>query len=82
MTPSPNRWSQISSLFDELVELDAGQRSQRLKELAATDFELADEVRALILADEGVSGVLDGDAAAAVHGVLNRDSDGMRRVSS
>ncbi len=77
MTISPNRWSQISSLFDEFVELDADQRSQRLSELAVTDFELADEVRALLKADEDVSGVLDGDAAAAIPGVLNRNSDGM-----
>ncbi|MEO5560256.1 MAG: serine/threonine-protein kinase [Dokdonella sp.] len=64
-------------MFDELVELDADQRAQRLAELAATDAELGEEVRALLLADEDVSGLLDGDAAAAVPGVLNRESDGM-----
>ena len=75
-TPS-DRWSQISSLFDELVELDGEQRAQRLAQLATTDAGLADEVRALLTADEDVSGLLDGDAAAAVPGVLNRESDGM-----
>ncbi len=77
MTTSPDRWSQISSLFDELVELDGDQRAQRLAQLATTDAGLADEVRALLMADEGVSGLLDGDAAAAVPGVLNREADGL-----
>ncbi len=76
ITPS-DRWSQLSSLFDELIDLDADQREQRLVQLAATDAALADEVRALLMADEDVSGLLDGDAAAAVPGVLNRDMDGM-----
>ncbi len=77
MTTSPDRWSQISSLFDELVELDVDQRSQRLDQLAATDPVLADEIRALLKADEEAVALLDGDAAAAVPGVLNRDGDGM-----
>lgn len=77
MARSSDRWLQISSLFDELVEIDADQRSRRLTEIALTDAELADEIRALLRADEDISGLLDGDAAAAVPGVLNRESDGM-----
>lgn len=77
MTTSPDRWSQISSLFDELVELGADARAQRLAELDAADAGLADEVRALLMADEDISGLLDGDAASAVPGVLNRENDGM-----
>ena len=77
MTNPSDRWSQISALFDELVDLDDDHRAQRLAEIAATDGALADEVRALLMADEDVSGLLDGDAAAAVPGMLNRDMDGM-----
>ena len=77
MTTSPDRWSQISTLFDELVELDADHRAQRLTQLEATDAGLADDVRALLMGDEDISGLLDGDAAAAVPGVLNRDMDGV-----
>ena len=77
MTNPSDRWSKISALFDELVELDSESRAKRLSQLAASDIALADEVRALLMADEDVSGLLDGDAAAAVPGVLNRESDGM-----
>ena len=77
MTNPSDHWAQISSLFDELVDLDSDQRLQRLTSVAATDSALADEVRALLMADEDVSGLLDGDAVAAVPGVLNRDMDGM-----
>ncbi|MFZ1838487.1 MAG: hypothetical protein WAU20_07160, partial [Dokdonella sp.] len=77
MTSASERWSRISSLFDELVELDADQRAQRLAQLTATDSELAEEVRALLMADEDISGLLEGDAAAAVPEVLQRGGDGM-----
>ncbi len=77
MTSSSDRWSQISSLFDELVELNSDQRGQRLAAVESTDAALADEVRALLMADEEASGLLDGDAVAAVPGVLTRESDGM-----
>ncbi len=77
MPPSSDRWSQISTLFDELVELNVDQREQRLASIKAADAALAGEVRALLKADEDTSGLLDGDAVAAVPGVLTRDSDGM-----
>ncbi len=77
MTNPSDRWSQISSLFDELVELDGDQREKRLAGVAETDIGLAAEVRALLMADENVSGLLDSDAVAAVPGVLNRENDGM-----
>ncbi|MEO7012973.1 MAG: serine/threonine-protein kinase [Dokdonella sp.] len=77
MTTPSDRWTRISSLFDELVELDADQRSQQLDQLEATDAGLADEVRALLMADEDAFGLLDGDAAAAVPGVLHREPDAM-----
>ncbi|MBK6377516.1 MAG: serine/threonine protein kinase [Xanthomonadales bacterium] len=77
MTTSPDRWSRISALFDELVELDSDRRTRRLAQLAASDPELVEEVRALLAADEDISGLLDGDAAAAVPGMLSREGDGM-----
>jgi eukaryotic-like serine/threonine-protein kinase len=77
MTTTPDRWSQISSLFDELVDLDAEYRQKRLAQITADDAQLANEVRALLLADEELCGLLDGDAAAAVAGVINGESNRM-----
>ncbi|MFZ2236580.1 MAG: protein kinase, partial [Dokdonella sp.] len=70
MPNSSERWEKISVLFDEWVELDPGLREQRLTELAATDAPMADEVRALLMADEGVNTILDGNAASSVPGIL------------
>lgn len=77
MTTSAERWSRISTLFDELVELDRAQCEKRLAEIAAIDAALADEVRALLLADADASGLLDSDVVSAISSVLERDTDGM-----
>lgn len=75
MSTRSERWSLVSTLFDELVELDESRRAERLSVIAATDEALADEVRALLAADEADSGLLDGDAAGALPAVLDRDRD-------
>ncbi|MFN0186970.1 MAG: protein kinase domain-containing protein [Aquabacterium sp.] len=64
----PARWSRLSPLLDELMELDAPARANRLAELRAGDAALADELAAL-LAEQGElqdQGFLEGDALAAV----------------
>ncbi|MEO8460232.1 MAG: serine/threonine-protein kinase [Dokdonella sp.] len=70
MSLATERWSEISALFDELVELDPAQRTQRLGELEAADRVLASEVRALLAADESANTMLDSDAAAALPALL------------
>jgi len=45
------RWQQIRARFEELVELDAESRSQRLAALADEDADLAAEVAAMLAAD-------------------------------
>ena len=57
------RWGEISALFDELVELPLPERERRLAALA--DSTLADEVRALLAADDE-HGVLDAPVTAAL----------------
>ena len=60
--PSPpplspaSRWEQ---LFDELVELPAGERARRLAELRTEDGELAGRLERLLAADAAASGFLD-----------------------
>lgn len=75
MSISSERWSRISALFDELVELAAEPRAERLAAIAAADMTLADELHGLLAADENVSSLLDTDAAAILPGVLNREMD-------
>ncbi len=77
MATSSDRWSQISALFDELVELDRDDRNRRLAQIALLDSGLADEVRALLEADEENGGLLDGSAVAAVPEVLSRETETM-----
>ena len=47
------RWLRLSPLLDELFELDAGERAQRLQALRAHDGPLADELAALIALEAG-----------------------------
>ena len=75
MASSPERWKQISDLFDELVELPVADRVERLGAIAAADRDLAGEVAALLKADDEASDLLDSDAISAVPEVLSHDSD-------
>ena len=70
MSDQAKRWSEIATLFDELVELDASLREHRLTEIADTDPEMADEVRALLAADASANTMLDSDVASSVPSVL------------
>jgi serine/threonine protein kinase/tetratricopeptide (TPR) repeat protein len=58
------RWPEVSSLLDELLELDAEARPARLAELRGTDPELAGEVEALLARGDTVErgGFLEGSA--------------------
>ncbi len=57
------RSERVLALFDELVDLDAAQRANRLAAIAADDVALADELTRMLAADDR-GGVLDGGVAA------------------
>lgn len=68
------RWNEISALFDELVELPAGQRDARLGQVEPA---LAAEVRALLLADDGAqddTSLLEDGASAALPELLAEET--------
>lgn len=44
----PSRWKTISRLLDELLDVDAAQRTERLAQLRAEDPDLAEQVAALL----------------------------------
>jgi non-specific serine/threonine protein kinase len=49
---SGERWERVQLLFDELIELDTGNRRARLDVLSRTDPGLSDELRSLLDAHE------------------------------
>lgn len=53
MTPalSPDRWEQVRTAFEEIVELDPADRARRLKTIGKKDPELRATVEALLQAD-------------------------------
>jgi hypothetical protein len=50
-TLSPDRWEQIRSAFDEIVDLDTARRDRRLKTIGKKDPELRSTLEALLQAD-------------------------------
>ena len=50
-TLSPDRWEQIRTAFDEIVDLDSARRDQLLKTIGAKDPELRSSLEALLQAD-------------------------------
>lgn len=64
-----SRWQRLSSLLDDLFELDADAREQRLRAIEADDAELARELRQLLDADAN-SGLLDAGVARAAPTVM------------
>jgi serine/threonine-protein kinase len=63
---NPTRWDQIRSVFDQLVELDEGERVSRLEAIGATDPELRDAVSDLLRADAETG--RSGAGVASPHG--------------
>ena len=63
--PDPARWKQLSSVLDEVLDLPAPARAQRLEALRAQDPELAAEVASFErdAADAGAARFLDGSLA-------------------
>ena len=57
--PRAQRWAQVSSWFDQLIDLSAAAQELALAELAERDAELAAEVRAMLIADARTQGVLE-----------------------
>ena len=72
MSDPRSRWSEVAAQFDEIVELAPAERTLRLAELERADPVLADEIRALLDADDRANTLLDADAAAALPGLLDR----------
>jgi hypothetical protein len=50
-TLSPDRWEQIRTTFEEIVDLDTARRDRRLKTIGAKDLELRLTLEALLQAD-------------------------------
>lgn len=53
------RWREIQNTFDDLVELDSGERSDRLTALGSADPELRAAVESLLIADSDAVDRLD-----------------------
>ncbi|MGB4859277.1 MAG: serine/threonine-protein kinase, partial [Dokdonella sp.] len=70
MSDRASRWTEIAELFDELAELSATEREQRLAAIGSNDDTLAAELRALLKADESANTILDSNAASSVPGIL------------
>ncbi|MFZ2237791.1 MAG: hypothetical protein WAV67_15660, partial [Dokdonella sp.] len=70
MSDRASRWTEIAELFDELAELSATEREQRLAAIGSNDDTLAVELRALLKADESANTILDSNAASSVPGIL------------
>ncbi len=57
--PRAQRWAEVSKHFDQLIDLSPAGQELALAELAGRDPALADEVRALLVADARTQGVLE-----------------------
>ena len=66
------RWSRLSPLLDELLELDAAARQTRLAQLRAADAALADELGALLAKGDAAlrEGFLEGTALGSTHAAV------------
>jgi serine/threonine-protein kinase len=75
--PDPGLWKRVSPLADELLDLPAGERAERLRALRESDPGLATELETLLAASEqaaeegflaGVAGIPEPAAAASLAG--------------
>jgi serine/threonine protein kinase len=66
-----DRWRRLSALLDELFELEAAPRAERLAQIEAEDASLAAELRRLLAAD-AESGLLDAGVARAAPTMMSR----------
>ena len=60
------RWTQIQSLFEQVLEKDPATRDQFLKIKCANDADLYQEITSLLAADENVHHLLDGLAIETI----------------
>jgi serine/threonine-protein kinase len=72
-------WQRVAERFDELCDLPAGEREERLRRLAAQDAALAAEVRALLAADAAATGVLARGAQALAPDPAIEDAETLAR---
>jgi serine/threonine protein kinase len=68
------RWQRLSSLLDELFDLEPAPRERRLADLGAEDPALATELRRLLAADDA-SGLLDAGVVRAAPTVMSQLSE-------
>ena len=73
MTTATERWAEVAALFDELAELEPGDRAQQLAALEERDPALAIDVRTLLAADEAQNPLLDGELAGVAAGIQGLD---------
>jgi serine/threonine-protein kinase len=64
------RWARIQELFHAVVDLGPAEREAALAAACGADYDLANEVRALVAADEAAHPLLDGDAARLADALL------------
>src|SRR5690606_9132495 len=64
------RWARIQELFHAVVDLAPTDREAALAAACGADHDLANEVRALVAADEAAHPLLDGDAARLADALL------------
>lgn len=80
MPDAAARWAEISSLFDELVELAPVERERRLADIARSEPAIAAEVGALLAADEDGNALLDAGATSALPNLLDDAAPSDRRA--
>jgi serine/threonine-protein kinase len=66
---APDRWAEVRSLFEELVDLSPGERQTRLA--AVENRELAERVRRLLAADSEAGRFLETPAVAVAGGLFD-----------
>ena len=79
----PERWNRLSTLLDELLELDEPVRGRRLAEILRTEAELGDELqRMMALEDERPDFLAQSVVDAAVFSPQPGQSNGPYRLES
>ena len=69
-----NRWEQLKSLFDELVDLDSEQRRKRLDAAGIHEPRLRIEIEALLAADDKTRSVIGRDAGGLAEHALHAEA--------
>jgi hypothetical protein len=76
---TPERWRQIRSIFDDMVECDPAERDGLLCERCGNDGELQREVESLLASDRGAGPFLDSPILLSPFAVRRRQIDDLCR---